>query len=84
MFGQQFFAGRFFGLRYFGKGGEAGPALSGAQYFGRGFFGVHMFGQAYFGPGPAVTPPVTTVLGSLAGSARRLHPVRRNVQTATR
>lgn len=84
MFGRHYFAGRHFAARYFGDGGPAGPALPGAQYFGRGFFGVRMFGQAYFGPGPAVVPPTTTVLGSLAGSARRRHPVRRNVQTATR
>jgi hypothetical protein len=84
MFGQRFFAGRFFGLRYFGKGGQAGSALPGAQYFGRRYYASLMFGVPYYGPAPAATPAAPTVLGSLAGSARRSHPARRNVQTATR
>lgn len=84
MFGRRFFAGRFFGLRYFADGGEAGAALPGAEYFGRRYYPALMFGATYYGPGPSTTPPASTVLGSLAGSTRRSHPVRRNVQTATR
>lgn len=84
MFGRRFFAGRFYGLRFFGVGGQAAPALAGVTYFGRRYYAPLMFGATYFGPAPAVAPAAPGVLGSLAGSARRSHPVRRNVQTATR